>query len=147
MKKPDARLRQRRRGAVIVELTLVMLVTFFLVIAILDFGQLLFFHQVMTERASYGARWAVVNSFDPADTTNVKNAVIYNTPTPSDTANPLFGLQSSMVTVTPLPSATDLDFVQVRIDYPVQFLTPGIWRSFTPSFRAVRAVESLGATD
>ena len=53
---------------------MVALLFFVIVIAILDFGQVMFLHQVMMERASYGARWAVVHPFDPANTSNVKNA-------------------------------------------------------------------------
>ena len=140
--------RRAQRGATLVELSLVMLVFFLMVIAILDFGQIMFFHQVIAERATFGARWAVVNSFNPLDTSNVKNAVVYNTPAPADSDSPLYGLQTSMVTVTPLPSAVNLNFIEVRVDYPMRFFTPGLaGRRFTKTYRVVRSVEGLGATN
>ena len=129
-----------------VEMALTMLVFFTLLIAVLDFGQVLFFHQAMTERATAGARWAVVHSFHATDTSNIKNAVVYNTATPAAGAKGLFGLTTGMVTVTPLPSASNLKAIQVSITFDMYLFTPGLARKLTRTFRAVRPVESLGAT-
>lgn len=137
---------RRRRGSTMVELSMLLLVVLMMTIATLDFGQLLFLHQAMMERASEGARWAVVHSFNPNDTSNVKKMVVFNTVNPGANARGLFGLKPNMVAVTPLPSAANVQYIQVQIDYPMRFLTPGLAHAFSRSFRVVRRVESLGAT-
>ena len=138
--------RPSRRGSTMVEMSLLLLLIFSMLIAVMDFGQMLFFHQVMRERASAGARWAVVHSFSAADTSNVQKYVVYNTATPADGAKGLFGLNTSMVTVTPLPSASSMTSIEVSITFQIHLFTPGIARTFSKTFRSVRPVESLGAT-
>lgn len=139
-------MKHRSKGSTIVEMALLMLVIFTILIAVVDLGQVLLFHQLMTERASTGARWAVVHTFDPADTSNIKKMVVYNTATPAEGSTGLFGLSTSMVTVTPLPDATNMKAIQVSITYRMYLFTPGVSRAMSRTFRAVRPVESLGAT-
>ena len=135
-----------RSGNTMVEAAFLMLILFTILIAVVDFGQVLLFHQLMTERASSGARWAVVHTFNATDTSNIKNMVVHNTTLPAEGAVGLFGLKTSMVTVTPLPNATKMKAIEVAITYRMYLFTPGISRALTRTFRAVRPVESLGAT-
>jgi hypothetical protein len=69
-----------------------------MLVGIVDFGQFLFFHQVLTDRARAGARYAAVN---PYNATSIQNVVVYNSPTaPNGNPTGLFGLTTSNVTVT-----------------------------------------------
>jgi hypothetical protein len=67
--------RGRQRGSVIVELSLIFMAVVCLVLGALDFGQFLFIHQMLTERARSALRYGVTTS--PVDTTGVQNIVLY----------------------------------------------------------------------
>ncbi len=137
-----------RRGQALVEAALVLLVLLTLVFGILDFGQLLLFHQGLTERAGAGARYAVAHTFDPQAITNV---VLYNSPTPPSGNTPgLFGLTASEVTVTRYDAGDPQnDRIEVEIhDFPMRFYSPLIAGPYQHRpFRVLRPVESLGATN
>jgi Flp pilus assembly protein TadG len=47
-----------------------------MLIGAFDFGQFLFIHQAMVERARSAARWGAIN--DATDTTSITNMVLYN---------------------------------------------------------------------
>ncbi len=51
--------RRSNRGSTMVELTLIFLVFFCLLIGAFDFGQFLFIHQALVERARFAARWGM----------------------------------------------------------------------------------------
>lgn len=136
------------RGQTAIEGALVLLVLLVLVLGTLDFGQLLLFHQSLTQRVQAGARYAVVHSYD---TDLIKNIVLYNSPTaPPGASAGLFGLTPSQVTITRYDAGDPVnDRIEVTIqDFPMAFYSPlirGIYRH--RPFRVVRPVEGLGATN
>ena len=133
------------RGQTLLEGVLVLLTLLLVIIGTIDLGQVFFLHQVMTDRAREGARWAAVNEFNPSQTEPIRNVVVYDSPNP-DGKSALFGLRPEMVTVTPLPSAEDVRYVEVQIDFPMNLNTPFLARSFSSRFRAVRPVEGVTGT-
>jgi Flp pilus assembly protein TadG len=65
----------RRRGQALVEGALVLFVFLAFIIGTLDFGQFLYFHQSLTERARAAARYGAVN---PTDRIGIQNVAVYN---------------------------------------------------------------------
>src|SRR5205823_10302962 len=101
-----SRRRSSRRGGVFVETALIFIVFAALLIGTFDFGQFLFIHQALVERARYAARWGAIN--DPTDSTSTTNMVLYNQATtpPLGTASYL-NLNAANVSVTTSGSGTD----------------------------------------
>ncbi|MEO8131643.1 MAG: TadE family protein [Bryobacteraceae bacterium] len=133
---------RRQRGQALVESALVMLIFLSFLIGTLDFGQFLFFHQSLVERARAAARYAAVN---PTDATGTKNIAVYNTAVPALDATPMVGgLTTSMVGVV----SSDIGLPEARITvtitgYPFSFLSPYIAGSYTAKpIRAVMASEA-----
>jgi Flp pilus assembly protein TadG len=114
---------RHRRGQATVEAAMVTLVLLITVIGIFDMCQVFFVCQTLTERATNAARWAAVNSFNPGAITNL---VLYrDTAAPAGSPPGIFGLTSSMVSVTRQNAGTDEDRVTVAISgYPYQVFTP-----------------------
>ena len=139
---------RRRRGHALVEGAMVLLPALLVIIGILDFGQLLFFHQSFTERARAGVRYAVTNTYDAQQ---IKNFVLYNSPTaPGGNPPGLFGLQASEIAVTRYDAGDRVkDRIEVSIhDVPMRFYSPLIRGALQHRpFRVVRPVEALGATN
>jgi TadE-like protein len=110
------------------ELTLIFLVFFSLLIGAFDFGQFLFIHQALVERARYAARWGMATS--GATTAQVQNMVIYGQSTAG--SNGYFGLTSSMVTVTASNPNTWNWCISILIsNYPYKMLSPYIAGNYT----------------
>ena len=65
----------KRRGQAVIESSLILLIFIPVLIGILDFGQFLYFHQSLSERARAGARYAAVHTFDA---TKIANYTLYN---------------------------------------------------------------------
>src|SRR2546430_11479076 len=70
----------KRRGQAVIESSLILLIFIPVLIGILDFGQFLYFHQSLSERARAGARYAAVHTFDA---TKIANYTLYNDDTGS----------------------------------------------------------------
>jgi len=68
---------ERRRGQSLLENALVLIVLATFLIGILDFGQFLYFHQSLAERARAAARYGAVN---PTDKTGIQNVAVYHDP-------------------------------------------------------------------
>ena len=127
-----SRITQRRRnsrGSTMVELTLIFLVFFSLLIGAFDFGQFLFIHQALVERARLAARWGMATYPSPTNT-EIQNMMLYGQSTAG--SNGYFGLTSSMVTVT----TANLNSWNARIsilvsNYPYKMLSPYIAGSYT----------------
>ncbi|MEO8026951.1 MAG: TadE family protein [Bryobacteraceae bacterium] len=84
-----------------VESSLVFTALVFMLLGIFDFGQFLFIHQALVERARYAARWGAIN--DPTNTTSIRNMVMYNqSGNPDGSTQPYFGLTTSNVQVSTL---------------------------------------------
>jgi len=136
--------RKRLGGQTLVETALVILPFVLTLLGAFDVGQVLFLYATFHERARAGVRYAVVHSYDEP---TIQNFVVYNSATPAGPR--LFGLQTTMVTVTRYDQGTENDRIEVKIsDYPVRFFSPLLSRfHLQPVFRSTMLVESLGATD
>jgi hypothetical protein len=123
----------------------VIIVLLLMILAMMDFGQFLFFHQALTDRARVGARYAIANTFD---VTAIKNVVLFSQPTDPGTPA-MFGLTTSQVTVTRPPAACAINRIEVQIaGFPIVFLSPFMTKSHTHRpIRAIRQAEGLGATN
>jgi hypothetical protein len=132
----------KRRGSTLVESSVVLLLFLTILIGVLDFGQVLFFHHFLMDRVRAGARYAAVTNPDAA---TVRNYVAYNNAAPAPGTNTLFGLDPAMVVVKRQDAGTASDRIEVSIStYRVRFLSPWLAGSFQPSFTAVMPMESAG---
>ncbi len=126
--RPTTKRSKRQRGSVIVETALISLIFFCMLIGILDFGQFLFIHNTLSERAREAVRWATVN--DPTNTAAIQNMVLYGQTTGGTGANTdsgIFNVLRSNVSVTTTGSATQDYEVVVRVhDYAYQIYSPYI---------------------
>lgn len=122
--------RKGQRGATVVETALVLTIFAFMTIGALDFGQFLFIHQALVERARKAARWGLVT--DPTNTTAIQNMVLYNQSTVPSPATGYLGLTSSMVQVSD-PGVGTNDFrVVVKITgYTYTVLSPYIGGTYS----------------
>ena len=125
--------RKRQRGSVLVETGFIFTTFAFMLIGAFDFGQFLFIHQALVERARNAARWGAIN--DPTNYTAIQNMVLYNQPTAPDgswggqnsNAPGYFGLTSDMVQVSNPGSGTNDYRLTVFItNYPYTVLSPYI---------------------
>ena len=109
-------------------MALIFLVFFSLLIGAFDFGQFLYIHQALVERARWAARWGLTNN--TATTSQIQNMVIYGQS--SAGSNGYFGLTSSMVTVTASNANTWNWRISVLIsNYPYQMFSPYIAGTYT----------------
>jgi len=110
------------------ELSFIFLVFFSLLMGSFDFGQFLFLHQALVERARYAARWGMATT--GATTSEIQNMVLYGQPTAG--SNGYFGLTSSMVTVTESNPNTYNWRISVLIsNYPYHMFSPYIAGTYT----------------
>ena len=118
-----------------VETALLLLVFLTTLIGILDFGQVLYFHQSLVERARAAARYgAVCYGFTPTPctATDIQNVAVYNSATISGSPVAVLpGLTTSMVNVQDLGNNTPAARVMVTISgYPINFISPYIAQQF-----------------
>jgi Flp pilus assembly protein TadG len=118
------------RGSSMVESALVLLTFFVLLIGTIDFGQVMFFHQSLVERARSAVRYGVTN---PTDTAGIKNMAVYNTVTVTGTPSAVLpNLTTAMVDVqNPGDKTTSARVVVTISGYPIVFLSPYITQSFS----------------
>ena len=97
--------RNPRKGQAFVESAFVLLIFLAFCIGTLDFGQYLYFHQALSERARAAARYGSVNW---TDRTGIQNVALYNDPAGAlNGATPIIpNLTADMVTVC-IPGDTD----------------------------------------
>jgi Flp pilus assembly protein TadG len=118
---------QGERGAVIVESGLILLAFFYMLLAIFDFGQFLFVHQAMVQRARNAARNGVVNNYTD---TQVQSLVLYDNIAGTGTA--FFGLTPTMVQVASSSADTDDARLEVKIvDFQYKIITPLLGNTYT----------------
>jgi len=118
---------------------------FFLILGAFDFGQFLFIHQALVERARYAARWGAIA--DPTNTTAIQNMVRYNqSTTPASGTASYFNLSAANVQVTNLDAGTANSRLKVLItNYPYTILSPNIAGTYTgPN---ISVVVPLGQAD
>jgi Flp pilus assembly protein TadG len=113
--KPISSFRKKRsKGSSIVESALIFLAFSTMLIGAFDFGQFLFVHQALVERARRAARWGAVNN--PSDATSIRNMVLYySASAPTDGQTPYMGLSNSNVEVSVSGVGTDDHRLLVRI--------------------------------
>jgi Flp pilus assembly protein TadG len=111
------------------ETALVLLMFILMLIGTLDFGQVLYFHQSLVERARAAARYGAIN---PTDSTGIQNIAVYNSATvPSPALAVLPGLTTGMVNVSNPGINTPEARVMVTISgYPINFISPYIAQTF-----------------
>ncbi|HTM13894.1 MAG TPA: TadE/TadG family type IV pilus assembly protein [Bryobacteraceae bacterium] len=121
-------LRRKSAGSVIVETALIFLVFACLLLGAFDFGQFLFVHQALVERARYAARWGAIN--DPTDSASITNMVLYNSPSGSGTG--YFNLTAANVLVTSPGAGTDNYVLNVQLSgYKYTRVSPYIAGTYT----------------
>jgi TadE-like protein len=140
------RRRRGRNGSTLVESSIILLLFLVIVIAVMDVGQVLFFHCFIKDRVRNAARWAAVHGYDAQA---IRNVAAYNTPTPGGDGAFLFGLDPAMVQVNHYNPGTLDDRVEVTVStYTMHFVSPWLARDFIPGpFRAVVPVESGGSAN
>ncbi len=150
MKNRSAKLEQERqsvRGGTLIEFAVVATVFFMMLVGIVAAGNLYYTHNALVEATRRGARYAVMNP--TGSTTNVKNVVVYGTPTPAQGATSLiYNLQPTNVTVTYTGLNVAQGTVTVTIDnYTFPFVLPTRTTSVTmPQYRTTLTGESAGFT-
>lgn len=134
----------RRRGSTLIESSIVLTLFLVILIAVMDFAQVLFFHHVLSERVRTGVRYAVVHAYNEAA---IKKLVAYNNPAADGGTSGIFGLTPDQVLVARWSAGTAEERVEVKISgYTMRFLSPWLAGTFTPGpFRAVMPAESAGA--
>ena len=122
--------RRASKGAAMVESALVCLVFLCMLVGIFDFGQFLFVHQALVERARYAARWGAIN--DPTDSASITNMVLYYQSANPPSGTPTYlNLTSGNVHVSNPGSGTDQYRLVLQISgYPFVVLSPYIAGSF-----------------
>ncbi len=122
---------RRRRGSVMVELSLIFVLFSALLIGVLDFGQSLFYLQGVVERVRVAARYGSVH--DPTDATAIINVLLYNqSQTPTDGRSTFFNLSPSMVSVSTAGAGTDNYRLTVTLSgYSFRMISPFLSSSYT----------------
>jgi len=103
MQKPISRARRRASsGHVMIEAAFIFIVFFSMLIGTFDFGQFLFIHQALVERARYAARYGMACTSQTTCPTadQIRNMVLYYQSTDPGNTTGYFNLTSSNVTVT-----------------------------------------------
>lgn len=121
---------KRRRGSVMVEMSLIATIFLVLLLGIVDMGQFLFFQQALVERARNAARWGAVS--DPTNTAAIQNMVLYaQSSAPTNGTQPSFGLTAGMITVSTPDAGTDNYRLVVQISgYSFQTVSPYLAPSY-----------------
>ena len=122
-----------------IETSLIMLIFVPVLVGIADFGQFLYFHSSLSERARAAARYGAVNTYSNGDT--IKKVAVYNDPNAAAGSTPLLPrLTTAMVTATLDDAGTDSARITVTIsNFPFSFLSP--FMSKSTWYRTVLATE------
>src|SRR5260370_24138927 len=73
--------RKKQRGQAFIESALIMLIFVPVLVGIADFGQVIYFHASLTERARAAARYGAVHTY--TDGSAIQNVAVYNDPSPA----------------------------------------------------------------
>jgi len=155
--------RFHQRGAETVEFAFVAVFYFTLLFGVFEFARALYTWNVLTEASRRGARMAAVCPYQSPIPVNV---ALFNSRNVSTNSSIVSGLKTSDITVRYLDSAgsavdiaagglaSDIDFVEVRINHQHQMLFSGLFGLFvpgwtgaltSPTFQTTLPAESLGA--
>jgi len=135
-----------RRGQSIVETALILLVFLSTLIAVVDFGQVLFTHQMLVERVRSGLRWGMIKAWDGSGD-QVANVILYGNPAPPAKGLTFLGLKRENLEVTQTPGTggnpNDLRLRIRVVNYAFQLYTPMISRKFTNNDAIVESAPIL----
>src|SRR5436305_14449907 len=88
---------KREKGSSLLESALVLLTFLMMVIGVIDFGQVLYLHQSLVERARSAARYGAIN---PTNSAGIQNMAVYNSATVANGQSAMLaGLTTAMVDV------------------------------------------------
>jgi len=115
--------RKKQRGQAFIESALIMLIFVPVLVGIADFGQVIYFHASLTERARAAARYGAVHTY--TDGSAIQNVAVYNDASPATgTAGLVPYLTTSLVTATLDDAGTDSARITVTItNYPFNFIS------------------------
>src|SRR5204863_2453418 len=132
--------KNKRSGQAMLESGLILLIFVPVLMGIADFGQFLYFHQSLTDRARAAARYGAVTSYTSSGL-HIKEYAVYNMANPpSGTAGILANLTTDLVTATLDDAGTDSARITVTIsNYPYSFISP--FMSKDTQYRSVTATE------
>ncbi|HUS05672.1 MAG TPA: TadE family protein [Bryobacteraceae bacterium] len=115
------------RGQAMLESALILLVFMATLIGIMDFGQVLWVHQSLSEQVRKGIRWGIVNPWDGTGD-QIANMVLYSQSTTGSTG--FLGMTRANVQVTHTAgSMANPNDERIRIaivNYQFRFLSPWI---------------------
>ncbi|HET8550574.1 MAG TPA: TadE family protein [Bryobacteraceae bacterium] len=126
-------------GSAMVESALILMIFVSTLLAVVDFGQFLFFHQVLTERVRNAARMGALNWTRGCHEDCVKNLVVYDRPsgeTYNGIAVPRLTRQS--VTVTPPDASFDSRVTVTVSNYSYAVFNP--WLTTTNGGKRIRPI-------
>lgn len=138
---------QSQRGNTLVESSLILLIFVAILIGIVDFGQILFTHQAMVERARNALRWAVVRPYDETGD-QIAALIMYGQPSvPAGNHAGFLGMNRSNVQVVYSPGTVD-DPNDARltvsiVDYEFRFFSPWIAGTFTNNHAVVESAPMM----
>ena len=134
-----------RKGATIVESSLVLGLTLFTIMGLIELAIALFFYQGVIERARAGVRWAVVNGYDE---TQFRNIVVYGNAAGS--GGSVLGLDPAMVDVCvePIDQTSTFPVIRMRVTRPAfKLISPFFGgASMQPSMEVSLPVEAAGCS-
>ena len=134
-----------RKGATIVESSLVLGLTLFTIMGLIELAIGLFFYQGVIERARAGVRWAVVNGYDE---TQFRNIVVYGNAAGS--GGSVLGLDPAMVDVCvePIDQTSTFSVIRMRVTRPAfKLISPFFGgASMQPSMEVSLPVEAAGCS-
>lgn len=144
-KKQNPDIGRARRGQALVEAALILFIVISTVIAIMDFSQLLFTHQLLVERSRMALRWGMIHKWDGTGD-QIANLVVYGK-TSGGTGPGVLGLTRANVQVTYTPGTVanpnDARLSVAIVNYDYRFFTPFIAGKFRNNFAVVETAPYL----
>jgi Flp pilus assembly protein TadG len=130
-KTPSTSRRRTSKGSALVEMAIIYMVFALMLVGAFDFGQFLFVHQALVERARYAGRWGAIN--DPTNTASISNMVrYYQVADPPPGTPSYFNLTAGNVVVTNPGSGTNQYRLNIKISgYKFVALSPYIGGNIT----------------
>jgi hypothetical protein len=128
----------------LIESALILQVFMMMLIAVMDFSQVLFTHQMLVERTRSGLRWGMIHEDLTGD--GIKNMIMYGQPT-AGSGTAFLGLTRDNIDVTYFPQ-TDANpndaVLKVRIvNYEYHLFTPFLAKSFKNDNAVIEAAPYL----
>src|SRR5258708_6148234 len=123
--------RKKQRGQAFIESALIMLIFVPVLVGIADFGQVIYFHASLTERARAAARYGAVHAY--TDGSAIQNVAVYNDPSPATgTAGLVPYLTTSLGTAKlhdgrPHPARVTGTTTKHPLNFISRFMSPSTW--------------------